>query len=67
MDKFDTHPQKTSLFSVKTFGMCLVAVVIVFFAVTIFKIPISTVGYAAILLACPLLHVWMMKDGVHKH
>ena len=63
----DIHTQKTSFVSTKTFGMCLVVITIAFVAVALFKVPVSTVGFAAILLACPLLHVWMMKDGVHKH
>ncbi len=67
MDKIDTHTQKTSFISVKTFGICLAGVIIAIIAVTLFKVPISTIGTAAILLACPLLHVLMMRGGNHKH
>lgn len=62
-----THTPKTSLVSVKTLGICLALIAVVFFAVILFKIPLSTVGFAGILLVCPLMHVWMMKDGGHKH
>jgi len=23
--------------------------------------------FGLIILACPLMHIWMMKDGGHKH
>ncbi len=59
--------KKNSLVSVKTIGICLMAVVITIIAVALFKVSLSTIGFAAILLACPLLHFWMMKDGNHKH
>jgi len=67
MDKIDVQVQKTSLVSAKTFGICLAAVAITVVAVTLFKVPVSTIGTAAILLVCPLLHLWMMRDGGHKH
>ncbi|KKR33535.1 MAG: hypothetical protein UT63_C0015G0016 [Candidatus Gottesmanbacteria bacterium GW2011_GWC2_39_8] len=64
----ETHDrvEKSSLFSVKTFGICLAGVVIAIIAVTVFNVPLSTIGTAAIFLACPLLHLLMMRDG-HKH
>ena len=67
MNNISTQVQKTSLLSAKTLGICLVAVVIAVVAITLFKVPISTVGTAAILLACPLLHILMMRGGNHKH
>ena len=67
MNNINNQVKSTSLVSAKTFGICLAAVGIAVVAVTLFKVPISTVGTAAILLACPLLHVWMMRNGGHKH
>ena len=59
----------------KTIGICLAGIVIAVIAMVFFKVPISIICIAAILLACPLLHLWMnsgehgrtMKDGNHKH
>lgn len=67
MNNINTQIQKTSLISAKTFGICLAGVVIAIIAVTLFKVPVSVIGTAAILLACPLLHVLMMRSGNHKH
>lgn len=67
MEKIDTHAEKSSFISAKTFGICIAGVAIAIIAISVFKVPISTVGTAAILLACPLMHVLMMKDGKHKH
>ena len=37
-------------------------------AITLFKIPVSTVGFAVIMLVCPLSHILMMKFmGGHDH
>ncbi len=37
-------------------------------AITVFKIPVSTVIYGVILLVCPLSHLLMMKFmGGHDH
>lgn len=37
-------------------------------AITVFKIPVSTVVYGVILLVCPLSHLLMMKFmGGHDH
>jgi len=51
----------------KWLGICLGLVVLALIAITVFRIPLSTVFLGAILLACPLMHLWMMKDGGHKH
>lgn len=62
-----SHTQNNSLVSNKTVGVCGTLVAITLIAVTVFKVPIGTLAFAGALLACPLLHVWMMKDGSHKH
>lgn len=67
MEKTDTHTEKPSFVSAKTFGICIAGVAIAIVAISVFKVPISTIGFVAILLACPLMHIWMMKDGSHKH
>ena len=67
MNNISTQVQKTSLLSAKTFGICLAAIAIAVIAITLFKVPVSTVGTAAILLVCPLLHIFMMRNGDHKH
>jgi hypothetical protein len=38
-------------------------------AIFLFHIPVSTVGYAALFLICPLSHLFMMKFmmGGHSH
>ena len=53
--------------SLRWLGMCLGLIALAVVAVTIFQIPVGTVFFGAVLLACPLMHIWMMKDGGHKH
>jgi hypothetical protein len=45
------------------FGISALAVA----AVTVFNISISTLVIGAFLLACPLMHIFMMRGGNHKH
>ena len=51
----------------KTLWICAVVVGIAAVAVFVFKVPMGTIFFAGALLACPLVHIWMMKDGGHKH
>lgn len=67
MEKVDVHPQRNSILSLKTLGICLVGMAIALIAVTVFQVPVSTIGTAVILLACPLMHILMMRNGNHKH
>ena len=67
MEKIDTHTKKASFISARTFGICIAGVAIAIIAISVFNVPVSTIGTAAILLACPLMHILMMKDGKHKH
>ncbi|MBI4079463.1 MAG: DUF2933 domain-containing protein [Candidatus Levybacteria bacterium] len=46
---------------------CLALVALVFVAVRIFNLSLGTVLLWGVFLACPLLHLWMMKDGGNKH
>lgn len=63
----DVHSEKKSFISAKTLSICLILLLIAFVAISVFRVPAGTLFFAGALLACPLLHVWMMKDGGHKH
>lgn len=67
METDHVQARNNSLISGKTLAICIAVVAIALLAVAVFKIPLSTVAFAGILLACPLLHLIMMKDGQHKH
>lgn len=51
----------------KTLLICAAVAGIAAMAVFIFKVPMGTIFFAGALLACPLIHVLMMRDGGHKH
>ena len=51
---------------VKILGICLTLLAIVLIAFFVFKVSLDTLFFGALLLACPLLHYWMMR-GDHKH
>lgn len=53
--------------SLKWIGICIAVGAALLIAITVFKVPVSTVATSAIFLACPLLHIFMMKNGNHKH
>jgi hypothetical protein len=53
--------------SLKWLGICVGLIVLAIVAVSVFRVPVSTVFFGAILLACPLMHILMMKGGGHKH
>lgn len=46
---------------------CCLVPVAALVAITLFKIPVSTVVYGALLLACPLSHLLMMRFMGHDH
>lgn len=61
-----TEAQKSS--QVTKIGIvCLLLLTIGFIATFFFDVSFGTLLFAAMALACPLLHVWMMKNGGHKH
>ncbi|OGM37616.1 hypothetical protein A3A76_01220 [Candidatus Woesebacteria bacterium RIFCSPLOWO2_01_FULL_39_23] len=62
-----TKSQGSSVVSAKTLGICLSLITIAVIALFVFKVPVNTLLLGGVLLACPLLHFWMMKDGEHKH
>lgn len=51
----------------KTVSVCLILLMGVFVAISVFRVPLGTLFFAGALLACPLLHLWMMRSGEHKH
>ena len=55
--------QNTSL---KWLGICIGLITLAVIAVTIFRVSVSTLIFGGVLLACPLMHIFMMKGG-HKH
>lgn len=72
MDKHQNYStvssDRTSRYtSFKWIGICAVLVALAFVAITVFSVSVNTIVYVALLLACPLMHLWMMKDGTHKH
>lgn len=46
--------------------ICVAPVAVAVTAVTVFKVSFGSLLYVAALLACPLMHIFMMK-GMHKH
>jgi len=47
--------------------VCCLLPITVLASIYVFKIPIRTVLWIALLLACPLSHLFMMKAMSHKH
>lgn len=46
--------------------ICVVVTAIAITAVTVFRVSLGSLFFIAALVACPLIHVLMMK-GMHKH
>ena len=65
--KSSHHAEGSSFLSGKTLGICLGLIALAVIALTVFKVSVGTLFFAGALLLCPLLHVFMMKDGGHKH
>ncbi|MEP7167437.1 MAG: DUF2933 domain-containing protein [Candidatus Woesebacteria bacterium] len=59
--------QKATQSPLRILGICLLIALGVISAITVFRVPINTVVFVGILLACPLMHVWMMRNGGHNH
>lgn len=56
-----------SLINPKTIVICLSLLALVIIAITIFKVSIGNLFFVMALLACPLLHILMMRHGDHRH
>lgn len=51
----------------KLLPICLVALAVIVIAVTVFKVSVSNILFFGIFLACPLMHIFMMKGhGDHN-
>lgn len=61
------NTESNNLLSGKTVRICLGVIALAVVAIAVFKVSVGTLFFAGALLLCPLLHVWMMKDGTHKH
>ena len=47
--------------------MCLILISVAGLAY-LFIPQVQNLGwFGLVILACPLMHIWMMKDGKHKH
>jgi len=46
--------------------ICIAAVAIAVTAVTVFKVSVGSLFFVVALLACPLMHILMMKNMNHK-
>lgn len=55
------------MLSAKTVWVCIALGLMALAAVFIFKVSMGTLLFAGALLACPLVHIWMMRSGDHKH
>lgn len=53
--------------STKTITICLVLIGVAITAVTVFRVSVNSLVFIGLLLACPLMHIFMMRDGNHKH
>lgn len=51
----------------KWVGICLAVGAVILTAIFVFNVPVNTIATSAIFLACPLLHIMMMRNGNHKH
>ncbi len=51
----------------KWVGIFIIVGAILLIAISVFNIPVYTVVTGALLLACPLIHMAMMRNGGHKH
>ena len=62
-----TDTQVKSNSTQKVLGICLIIAAFAFIAITFFKISPLNMLFAVSLLLFPLLHIWMMRSGNHKH
>ncbi len=60
------HSGNNTFLSGKILSICLGLIILAVVALTVFKVSLGTLFFAGAFLLCPLLHVWMMRDG-HKH
>lgn len=51
----------------KIFKVVIVLIPLVILMLFIFKVPMDTILPFGLLLACPLMHLFMLKDDNHRH
>ena len=61
------HMAKSNSVLLKWIFICLGIAVSVLVLVTVFKVKTNNLLYVGVLLLCPLMHFFMMKNGGHKH
>ncbi|MEK7073708.1 MAG: DUF2933 domain-containing protein [Patescibacteria group bacterium] len=47
--------------------ICAGVIAVVFIAIKVFAVSFSNVLFFGAILACPLMHILMMRNGGHKH
>lgn len=58
---------KVHLSSRNNLLMWVALLAIALIAGVIFKVSLESIVLLGLVLACPLLHIWMIKDEKHKH
>lgn len=53
--------------STKILLICIALLAIIIVAITVLRVSPGSLLYIGLFLACPLLHVFMMQGGKHKH
>lgn len=56
---------RTSILSLNHIVICIAVLVLAFIVITVFKITPGTLLLTGMFIACPLLHIFMMRN--HKH
>lgn len=64
--KNNSEQKSKPLVSTKILFICIAVVAIAIIAVTVFKVSINSLFFIVALLACPLMHIFMMKGMNHK-
>ena len=53
--------------TLKILGICIAVATVAFAVIWIFKVTPANLVFAGTLLLCPILHIFMMRGGDHKH